>query len=103
MKSTKLKLRVDALALCPAKGVAELEVIASKLDIPAVRPESLGANITFSGLEELTAVPRGTTIWFPGGAILSVEDENKRSHLKFWNIRIVTCANDNNVVVSEGA
>ena len=40
-------------------------------------PEWLGANIAFSGLEALTAVPAGSKIWLPNGAILSVEGENE--------------------------
>lgn len=127
MKPVKIKLRVESLALCPARGVVsqpclnmqaeleglvgdrhfgfvkkadgrdsgvtrgtpvrnwrqwtavskeELAIIASRLSLSDVAPELLGANITFSGVEDLTAVPRGSSIWFPGGAILSVEDEN---------------------------
>ncbi len=54
----------------------ELDTIAERLDISALDPALLGANICFSGLPGFTQLPPATTITFPDGAILKVEAEN---------------------------
>ncbi len=54
----------------------ELAAIAGALDIPAVDPAWLGANLVLDGIPDLSMLPRGTRIFFPGFATLAVEDQN---------------------------
>jgi hypothetical protein len=54
----------------------ELQQIAHKLGIPTLDPALLGANIVFAGCAQLTQIPRGSTIWFPSGLVLTIEGEN---------------------------
>jgi MOSC domain-containing protein YiiM len=60
-----------------AVSVEELEKIKQAMKLPSLPPELLGANICFAGHENLTLIPRGSMIWFPSGAILTVEGENE--------------------------
>ncbi len=55
---------------------AELAEIARALDIPEVRPEWLGANLVVDGIESLSMLPRGSRLFFPGDAVVAVEDQN---------------------------
>lgn len=55
----------------------ELAKIATNLSVEKVGAELLGANIKFSGIPNLTSLPRGTFLRFPNEAILLVEEENK--------------------------
>lgn len=59
-----------------ALSVEESVFIAEALGIPVLAPELLGANILFKGMDGFTQLPRGTTLWFPRGVVLSVECEN---------------------------
>ena len=59
-----------------AVSLEELQSIAEELGIPELDGALLGANIVFTGMPSFTQVPRGSTIWFPSGAVLSVECEN---------------------------
>jgi MOSC domain-containing protein YiiM len=59
-----------------AVSVEELRMVAERLAVLGIDPSLLGANILFSGIERLTQIPRGATIWFPDGAVLAVEGEN---------------------------
>ena len=54
----------------------ELAVIARRLEVPAVEASWLGANLVVEGIADLTALPPGTRLHFPGGACLVVEGEN---------------------------
>ncbi|MBG9913379.1 MOSC domain-containing protein [Bacillus sonorensis] len=58
-------------------SVEECLVIAEKLNIPAVLPEWLGANISLSGLPHLTRLREGSRLVFPSGAALLCEGENE--------------------------
>lgn len=49
-------------------SVEECLAIAERLNIPAVLPEWLGANIALSGLPQLTHVREGSRLIFPSGA-----------------------------------
>lgn len=60
-----------------AVSLEELDKIAAAMCIDRVDPAWLGANIAFSGCEQLTQVPKGSTIWFSSGVILTVEGENQ--------------------------
>ena len=55
---------------------AELAEIARALGIPEVKPEWLGANLVVDGVERLSMLPRGSRLFFPGDAVVAVEDQN---------------------------
>ncbi|WP_083521116.1 MOSC domain-containing protein [Alicyclobacillus kakegawensis] len=57
-------------------SVEECGRIAERLGVPSVRPEWLGANIALGGFPNLTTLPVGSRILFPGGAGLVCEGEN---------------------------
>src|SRR5271170_3682221 len=59
-----------------AVSLEELRTIAQRLALEKLDPSLLGANIAFSGVEDLTQIPRGSKIWFPSGAVLEIEGEN---------------------------
>lgn len=59
-----------------AVSTEELNAIALGMGIARVEPWMLAANLTFSGIDNFTALPRGTELHFEGGAILTVECEN---------------------------
>ena len=46
------------------------------MDLPQLEPSWIGANLVVSGIPDLTQIPRGTRLHFPGKACLAVEDEN---------------------------
>jgi MOSC domain-containing protein YiiM len=39
-------------------------------------PETLGANLCIEGIPEFSLLPKGSTLWFPSGAVLLVEEYN---------------------------
>lgn len=59
-----------------AVSVEELKRVADHLKVDNIEPSWLGANITFSGYDQVTSIPKGSTIWFPSGLVLTVEGEN---------------------------
>ena len=54
----------------------EMAAVAAAMDLPAIRPEWLGANLVVEGLPELTLVPPSARLVFAGGAALVVDMEN---------------------------
>ena len=58
-------------------SLEELITIAGDMNLPRLLPEWLGANLCLSGIPHLTQLPGGTHLFFPGGAVLVVEGENK--------------------------
>ncbi|GAB6875382.1 MOSC domain-containing protein [Thermaerobacter litoralis] len=60
-----------------AVSVEECAAIATGLGLDAVLPEWLGANLLLEGLPELTRLPAGARLLFPGGAGLVCEGENR--------------------------
>lgn len=54
----------------------ELAAIAAAMDLPALRPEWLGANLVVEGLPDLTLLPPSARLVFAGGAALVVDMEN---------------------------
>ena len=54
----------------------ELELIAQKMGVPHIDPAWLGANLSLSGILNLTALPKGTKLYFPSGLVLVVYDAN---------------------------
>lgn len=59
-----------------AVSIEELAQIAEKLGIERIEPWMVSANLTFSGIPDLTKLPRGTRLEFRDGPILMVEGEN---------------------------
>ena len=57
-------------------SLEELEVIATTLKVPEIKPEWLGANIAVSGIPNLTLLPPTSRLYFPGEATLVVFGEN---------------------------
>ena len=54
----------------------EMAAIAAAMNLPALRPEWLGANLVVEGLPDLTRVPPSSRLVFAGGASLVVDMEN---------------------------
>ncbi len=54
----------------------EMAEIATALELPALRPEWVGANILLTGLPHLTLLPPASRLRFEGGACLTVDMEN---------------------------
>jgi len=58
-------------------SVEELAHITQRLELTEpLSPETLGANLCMQGIPEFSLLPKGTTLWFPSGAVLSVEEYN---------------------------
>lgn len=55
----------------------ELAEIASRLDVPRVEARWLGANLSLSGIPDLTLLPHGTRMKFEGGVEIVIDSENK--------------------------
>jgi len=58
-------------------SVEEMAEIAEKLDIPALPPEWIGANLLVSGIPDLTLLPPSTRMMFSSGATLIIDLENE--------------------------
>jgi hypothetical protein len=58
-------------------SVEELCQVADRLAVPEVRPEWLGANVLVEGLDQLSALPAGARLLFPGRAVLICEGVNQ--------------------------
>jgi hypothetical protein len=54
----------------------ELRTVAAAMDLAGLEPAWIGANICTRGLPDLSALPPGTRLTFPQGAVLRVEAEN---------------------------
>lgn len=60
-----------------AVSVQELDEISTALDLAEpLTADTIGANICLEGIEELSRLPKGTTLRFPSGAELMVEEFN---------------------------
>jgi len=57
-------------------SVEELAATAAAMDIPAIRPEWVGANLVLEGVPELTTLSPNTRLMFEGGVCLTVDLEN---------------------------
>jgi len=58
-------------------SVEELACITQRLDLTGpLSPETLGANLCMEGISEFSLLPKGTSLWFPSGAVLMVEEYN---------------------------
>lgn len=54
----------------------ELAEVADAMGLSGIKPEWIGANLVFTELRDLSRLPRGTRLFFSGGAALLVEGEN---------------------------
>ena len=60
-----------------AVSIEELAIISERLDLAeALSPATLGANLCIQGVTEFSLLPKGSTLWFPSGAVLAVEEYN---------------------------
>jgi len=60
-----------------AVSVEELAYITKCLELTEpLTPETLGANLCIEGIPGFSLLPKGTALWFPSGAVLSVEEYN---------------------------
>lgn len=59
-----------------AISVDDLEAIRAGLEVPALEPFWLGANLLVAGVPRFSFLPRGTRLHFPSGAALAVADQN---------------------------
>jgi MOSC domain-containing protein YiiM len=58
-------------------SVEELAHITGRLDLTEpLSPTTLGANLCFEGIPDFSLLPKGSTLWFPSGAVLVVEEYN---------------------------
>lgn len=57
-------------------SVEELAEVATRLNIPEVKPEWLGANMLVSGIPDFTLLPPSTRLQFPSGATIVIDMEN---------------------------
>lgn len=60
-----------------AVSVEELAEMSARLDLETpIAANTLGANLCFQGIPDLSLLPRGTRFRFPSGAALTVEEYN---------------------------
>jgi hypothetical protein len=57
-------------------SVEELQEIARRMDLPAIEPEWLGANLLLQGIPDLTMVPPSSRLYFPDDTVLVIDSEN---------------------------
>ncbi len=57
-------------------GEDELAAVAAAMELPAIDPAWIGANLVVAGIANLTQLPPRTRLFFDGGATLVVEEEN---------------------------
>lgn len=54
----------------------ELAHVAARMELDAIRPEWIGANLLIEGVPNLSMLPAGTLMFFAGGATLKVDAQN---------------------------
>ncbi|MAD91259.1 MAG: hypothetical protein CMQ54_00795 [Gammaproteobacteria bacterium] len=60
-----------------AVSIEEIEIIETSMNLKnAINASSLGANLCFSGISNLSALPKGSILKFPSGVELIVEEYN---------------------------
>jgi len=58
-------------------SVEELAHITERLELTEqLSPATVGANLCLEGIPEFSLLPKGSTLWFPSGAVLVVEEYN---------------------------
>lgn len=61
------------LSILAAEEMAE---VAKRMEIPAVKPEWVGANLVVRGIPDLTLLPPSSRLQFPSGAMVVIDAEN---------------------------
>ncbi|MBV0911265.1 MOSC domain-containing protein [Anianabacter salinae] len=59
----------------------ELDEVAAKMGLEAIRPEWVGASMVIRGLPDFTHLPPSSRLQFSSGATLTVDMENRPCHL----------------------
>ena len=72
VKGTEIR-NVRQLSILSAEELAEVAVA---MEIPAIKPEWVGANIVFEGIPNLTQIPPASRLVFENGASIAVDMEN---------------------------
>ncbi|MBD1547514.1 MOSC domain-containing protein [Roseibium aggregatum] len=57
-------------------SVEELAEIAKRMELDALKPEWIGANIVIEGLPSLSLIPPRTRLAFEGGAVIRIDGDN---------------------------
>ena len=64
-----------------AVSIEELEEISAAMDlVEPLAAGRIGANLCIEGIDQLSRLPKGTTLEFPSGAVLVVEEYNPPCH-----------------------
>lgn len=59
----------------------EMAEVARRMDIAALRPEWIGANLLIDGVRRLSMLPAGTLMFFEGGVTLKIDGQNRPCRL----------------------
>lgn len=54
----------------------ELAIVARRMELPGIKPEWIGANMTIDGVPQLSMIPSGTLLFFRGGVTIKVDSQN---------------------------
>jgi len=57
-------------------SIEELHEIARRMDLPAIEPEWLGANLLIQGIPDFTMIPPSSRMYFPDDTVLVIDSEN---------------------------
>ena len=57
-------------------SVEELAQVAQNMELPAIEPAWVGANMLVSGIPSLTKLPKGSRLYFDNGVGIVIEGEN---------------------------
>jgi MOSC domain-containing protein YiiM len=57
-------------------SLEEMDLIASRLALPVIQPEWLGANLALRGIPNLSLLPPTTHLYFSGGVVIVIQAEN---------------------------
>lgn len=57
-------------------SLEDLAEIATRLDVPEVRPEWIGANLVVEGIARFSFLPKGTRLFFENGAVVALAGQN---------------------------
>lgn len=57
-------------------SVEECAEVAARLELPELDPRLLGANLLVEGIDDLSALPPATRLYFPSGATVFITGEN---------------------------
>lgn len=57
-------------------SIEDLAAIARRLEVPTVAAAWIGANMVVEGVADFSFIPAGTSLFFDGGCVLRVEEQN---------------------------